>query len=181
LSYYTEGVQYPVRGRSCSSQQIPSIKEKFKNYDSFAEASLVDVYSKQDLENSLHYQVKSFARIYLDNRNGKFVVHKLPNLAQISSINQMLIDDYDKDGHLDALIAGNLYASEVETPRNDAGYGLFLKGNGKGHFDAVPVTKSGFFVPGDVKDMATIKVGGKTYIIAAKNNDYLQFIEYLKP
>lgn len=181
LSYYNEGVQYPVRGRSCSSQQIPSIKEKFKNYDSFAEASLVDVYSKQDLENSLHYQVKSFASIYLENRNGKFVVHKLPNMAQISSINQILIDDYDKDGHLDALIAGNLYASEVETPRNDAGYGLFLKGNGKGNFSAVPVTQSGFFVPGDVKDMATIKVGDKSYIIAAKNNDYLQFLEYIKP
>ncbi|MGE5944541.1 MAG: VCBS repeat-containing protein, partial [Flavobacteriales bacterium] len=181
LSYYNEGIQYPVRGRSCSSQQIPSIKEKFENYETFAEASLVDVYSKEDLENSLHYQVKSFASIYLENKDGKFVIHKLPNLAQISSINQILIDDYDKDGHLDALIAGNLYASEVETPRNDAGYGLFLKGNGKGNFDAVPVTKSGFFVPGDVKDMATIKAGGKSYIIAAKNNDYLQFIEFLKP
>ncbi len=181
LSYYNEGIQYPVRGRGCSSQQIPSIKEKFENYETFAEASLVDVYSKKDLENSLHYQVKSFASIYLENKDGKFIIHKLPNLAQISSINQILIDDYDKDGHLDALIAGNLYASEVETPRNDAGYGLFLKGNGKGNFNAVPVTKSGFFVPGDVKDMATIKVGFKSYIIAAKNNDYLQFIEYVKP
>ena len=108
-------------------------------------------------------------------------MHKLPNLAQISSINQILIDDYDKDGNLDALIAGNLYASEVETPRNDSGYGLFLKGDGKGKFDPVPVTKSGFFVPGDVKDMATIKVGSKEYIIAVKNNDYIQFIEYNKP
>ncbi len=180
LSYYNEGVQYPVRGRGCSSQQIPSIKEKFKNYETFAEASLVDVYSKRDLENSLHYQVKSFASIYLENKNGKFIIHKLPNMAQISSVNQILIDDYDKDGYLDALIAGNLYVSEVETPRNDAGYGLFLKGNGKGDFKAVPVTKSGFFVPGDVKEMATIKVGNKSYIIAAKNNDYLQFIECLK-
>ncbi|WP_238987305.1 VCBS repeat-containing protein [Confluentibacter flavum] len=180
LSYYNEGIQYPVRGRGCSSQQIPSIKEKFKDYETFAEASLVDVYSKKDLENSLHYQVKSFASIYLENKEGKFIVHKLPNLAQISSINQILVNDYDNDGHLDALIAGNLHASEVETPRNDAGYGLFLKGNGKGGFQAVPVSKSGFFVPGDVKDMATIKVGSKSYIIAAKNNDYLQFIESIK-
>ena len=28
LSYYNEGEQYPVRGRECSSQQIPSIKKK---------------------------------------------------------------------------------------------------------------------------------------------------------
>ncbi|MGB3152219.1 MAG: FG-GAP-like repeat-containing protein, partial [Maribacter sp.] len=32
LSYYNDGEQYPVRGRECSSQQMPSIKQKFKNY-----------------------------------------------------------------------------------------------------------------------------------------------------
>lgn len=180
LSYYNEGIQYPVRGRSCSSQQIPSIKEKFKNYETFAEATLVDVYTEEELEASLHYQVKSFASIYLENKDGKFIMHNLPNLAQISSINQILVDDYDADGNLDVLIAGNLFVSEVETPRNDAGYGLFLKGDGKGGFKSVPVTQSGFFVPGDVKDLSSIKVGNKKYIIAAKNNDYLQFIEYKK-
>src|SRR5690606_40306799 len=115
-----------------------------------------------------------------ENNKCKVVMHQLPNLAQISSINQILVDDYNNDGNLDVLIAGNLHVSEVETPRNDAGYGLFLKGDGKGDFKAVPVTESGFFVPGDVKDMAQIKVGDKNFIIAAKNSDYLQFIEYLK-
>jgi hypothetical protein len=180
LSYYNEGKQFPVRGRSCSSQQIPAIKTKFKNFETFAEATLADVYTKESLDASMHYKIKSFASIYLENKGDRFVIHKLPIEAQISSINQILIDDYDKDGNLDALIAGNLYVSEVETPRNDAGYGLFLKGDSKGDFDAVRVSKSGFYVPGDVKDMATIKVKGETYIIAAKNNDFLQFIKIEK-
>ncbi|MFI1744576.1 VCBS repeat-containing protein [Thalassobellus sediminis] len=176
LSYYNEGKQYPVRGRGCSSQQIPGIKKKFKDYESFSEATLADVYTEKNLDESLHYQVKSFASVYLENKNGKFIIHKLPNLAQLSSINQILIDDYDQDGKLDALIVGNLYVSEVETPRNDAGYGLFLKGNGNGSFKPISVSKSGLYIPGDVKDMATIKVGSTSYFIAAKNDDYLQFI-----
>ncbi|SFZ93465.1 Repeat domain-containing protein [Flaviramulus basaltis] len=175
LSYYNEGEQYPVRGRSCSSQQIPAIKSKFKNYEEFSTATLVDVYTKKDLENSLHYQVKSFASIYLENKDGKFIVHQLPIEAQMSSINQILVDDYNKDGNLDVLIAGNLYVSEIETPRNDGSYGLYLKGNGDGTFKSVPPNKSGFFTPGDVKDMATIKVKDDTYIISVKNDDYLQF------
>ena len=134
LSYYNEGEKFPVRGRECSSQQIPGIKAKFPDYASFSNATLEDVYTKQDLENSLHYQVKSFASVYLENRNGTFVVHQLPSEAQLSSINQILVDDFDRDGNLDALVAGNLYWSEVETPRNDAGTGLLLKGNGKGSF-----------------------------------------------
>ncbi|WP_317039867.1 VCBS repeat-containing protein [Kriegella aquimaris] len=177
LSYYNEGKQYPVRGRSCSSQQIPSIKQKFENYESFADATLEEVYTEKSLESALHYQVKSFASVYLENKNGQFIVHKLPIEAQTSSINGILVDDYDKDGLLDLLIAGNLYVSEVETPRNDASYGLFLKGNGEGDFQAIPASKSGFFVPGDVKDLATINYNSKTYVIAAKNNDAMQFVE----
>ncbi len=180
LSYYNDGKQYPVRGRGCSSQQIPAIKQKFQDYESFAEATLEDVYTEKSLESALHYQVKSFASIYLENRDGKFIVHELPILAQTSSINEVLVDDYNKDGNLDILVAGNLYASEVETPRNDAGHGLFLEGNGKGGFTPITASESGFFVSGDVKNMATIEVNSQPYIIAAKNNDYLQFIEIKK-
>ncbi|WP_299550842.1 VCBS repeat-containing protein [Seonamhaeicola sp.] len=179
LSYYNEGEQYPLRGRECSSQQIPGIKQKFKNYQGFSEATLVDVYGKENLENALHYQVKSFASIYLENDNGAFIIHELPVESQFSSINGILVNDYDKDGHLDALIAGNLYNSEVETPRNDASYGLFLKGNGQGQFNSVPVMKSGFYAPGDVKDMKEIIINNKKYIIVAKNNDDFQFIKVL--
>jgi hypothetical protein len=177
LSYYSEGVQVPVRGRSCSSQQIPGIKKKFKDYNSFSEATLVDVYTKKALESSLHYQVKSFASVYLENKDGKIITHQLPIEAQFSSINQILIDDYDNDGNLDALIAGNLYVSEVETPRNDASFGAFLKGNGKGNFNAIKPTKSGVFIKGDTKDLAEISIKGKKYIIVAKNDDNLQFIQ----
>jgi enediyne biosynthesis protein E4 len=177
LSYFNEGEKFPLRGRECSSQQIPGIKEKFPDYESFSTATLADVYSEKELETSLHYQVKSFSSIYLENVDGKFRIHELPNVAQITSINQILIKDYDGDGNLDALIAGNLHWSEIETTRNDAGYGMFLKGDGTGKFQPIAPAQSGFFVPGDVKDMQTIFVGNREIIVAVKNDDFIQFIE----
>lgn len=177
LSYFNGGEKFPLRGRECSSQQIPGIKQKFKDYESFSEATLTEVYTESRLEESLHYQVKSFASIYLENKDGKFIGHKLPNLAQVSSINQILVDDYTKDGHLDILIAGNLHSSEVETPRNDAGNGLLLEGDGQGGFEPLEGHRSGFYAPGDVKDMEAIKVAGKEYIVVVKNSDYIQFIK----
>jgi hypothetical protein len=178
LSYYNDGEQYPVRGRQCSSQQVPGIKQKFKNYDEFSTATLIDVYGKKNLENALHYQIKSFASIYLENTGNGFKVHELPMQAQVSSINQILVADYNKDGHLDALIAGNLYNSEVETPRNDASYGTFLQGDGNGTFQPIPVTQSGFYTTGDVKDLQQITVGNTSYILSIKNNDFIQFIKH---
>ncbi|QXP70794.1 VCBS repeat-containing protein [Polaribacter sp. R2A056_3_33] len=180
LSYYNEGKQYPVRGRSCSSQQIPGIKKKFKNYESFSEATLIDVYSDKALESALHYKVKSFASIYLENKNGKLIVHKLPQEVQISSINEIIVKDFNDDGNLDALIAGNLQMSEVETPRNDASYGGFLEGDGTGAFKAISGKESGFFASGDVKGMGAISKDENKYIIVVRNNEEVSYLKINK-
>lgn len=177
LSYFNGGEKYPLRGRECSSQQMPGIKKKFEDYASFSTATLEDVYTKKQLEKALHYQVKSFTSVYLENNNGTFVVRSLPNFAQVSSINQILVDDFDGDSKLDLVVAGNLFGSEIETPRNDASNGLFLKGDGDGGFCPVTSRVSGLFAPGDVKDLATIEVKGDDYLLVAKNNDVLQWVK----
>ncbi len=172
LGYYNDGVQYPVRGRQCSSEQVPAIEYKFRDYNSFADANLSEIYSTQDLEASLHYQVWNFASSYIENRgNGNFEMRKLPNDVQMSAINGMIIEDFNLDGNLDVLTAGNLFVSEVETTRNDASYGKLLLGDGKGNFKAMPYTKSGFFAPYDAKDLAMINTpNGKLILVA--NNDW---------
>lgn len=176
LSYYNNGEKYPVRGRECSSQQIPSIKKKFKDYDSFSTATLEDVYGSK-LERSLHYQVKSFASIYLENKGGSFKSYKLPKIAQLSPVNQILINDFNNDKNLDILLAGNLYASEVETPRADAGVGCVLLGNSKGEFSPINYFESGLLINNDTKDMTLLRSKDSTYIVVTKNNDFLDFIK----
>ncbi len=179
LSYYNFGKLFPVRGKSCSSQQIPSLKKKFEDYSSFAVAGVEEVYGEQELKNAeIHYKAYNFASSYIENLGkGTFKLSKLPNEAQFSSVNQIVSRDVDNDGFKDLVIAGNLYASEIETPRNDSGIGVYLKGNGKGEFSVVPNAQCGLYLRGDVKDLATINIMGEEHVIAVKNNDYPQFIK----
>ena len=177
LSYYNFGEQFPLRGRSCSSQQVPLIGKKFATYERFAAASLVDVYGADNLRSALHYQATTFASAYLENRgDGRFVRHDLPNQAQVSNINDILIEDFNRDGNLDLLVAGNLYASEVETPRNDAGVGLLLTGDGQGGFESVPTYESGIVLPYDVKKLAMVNVNAskRLHVMAAVNDGPLR-------
>jgi len=174
LSYKSEDTEYPVRGRQCSSEQMPAIKEKFKNYNSFASASLKEIYSDQMLEESLKYEITSFASIYLENKEGKFTAQPLPYQAQLSNINALWVKDIDADGNLDVVLGGNLYNAEVETPRNDASYGLWLKGDGKNGFTAQLPRESGLVLGGDVRNMKEIKVGEQTHLLVAKNNQAIQ-------
>ena len=41
--------------------------------------------------------------------------------------------------------------AEVETPRNDASYGLWIKGDGKGGFNSILPRESGLVMRGDIK------------------------------
>ena len=175
LSYYNFGEQFPLRGRSCSSQQVPMLGKKFATYEGFASADLVEVYGANNLQAALHYQAKTFASAYLENQGqGRFTMRSLPNEAQVSSINDMLIDDFDQDGHADVLVAGNLYVSEIETPRNDAGMGLLLRGDGQGSFQPIPAQQSGVVLPYDVKKLAVATTPTAKFILCAVNDGPLQ-------
>ncbi|WP_242131570.1 VCBS repeat-containing protein [Aestuariivivens marinum] len=177
LSYYDMGKKYPLRGRSCSSQQMPFIKKKFPTYNAFGQATLKDIYG-ETLEQSLSYRANTFATSYVENLGeGVFKMVELPNEVQFSSVNDMLLEDVNDDGKRDIITIGNLYASEIETPRNDASHGLVLLGDGKGGFTTVASNKSGLFIDGDSKHIKKIKINGheNTFLIA-KNNDLMQIV-----
>ncbi|MCK0188734.1 VCBS repeat-containing protein [Arenibacter sp. F20364] len=177
LSYKKGETEFPVRGRQCSSQQMPAIKVKFQDYNSFASATLKQIYTPKMLEESLSYEINSFASIYLENNNGVFTARPLPQLAQISSINKFVVDDFNKDGNLDVVLAGNLYNAEVETPRGDASFGLYLQGDGSGNFMAKTMMESGLKIVGDVRGMELLTVKGQKHILVAKNDDFMQMIK----
>lgn len=180
LGYYNAGELYPLRGRQCSSDQMPFIQPKFPTYRAFASATLVDVYGEKKLGTALHREAKTFASAYIENLgDGRFKLVPLPNRVQLSSINGILTEDFDADGKLDIVVAGNLYQSEPETPRNDASYGQFLKGNGGAPFQVVDPNRSGLHIDGDVKGLATVMLGrrGEMAILIAKNDDYVQIIK----
>jgi hypothetical protein len=181
LSYFQNGKQYPLRGRDCFVAQNPAIELKFPTYASFGEATIEDIFSKKAIGKALHLQGKNFTSSYLQNQgNGHFEIHSLPNEAQLSCINDFLIEDFDRDGKLDLLAAGNMFSVEVVTPRFDGGVGVFLKGDGKGTFHAVPAMESGFFAPGDVKSLCMITSGNENrkLILVGNNNGILQVFNW---
>lgn len=177
LGYFNKGVCYPLRGRECSSEQMPFIKDKFPTYHAFGSADLKEVYGDA-LNNAYHLEANNFASGIFRNNNGSFDFEKLPNEVQVTSINGILIEDFDGDGTKDLLLGGNLFAAEVETPRNDAGVGALLKGTSDGKYSIIKATDNGLFIPGDVKDLKKIKGSNGKYWIAVANNDGpIQFFE----
>lgn len=167
-----KGHLVPVRGRQCSSEQMPFIKERFKTYKDFANASIGDILGEDKLKTALKLTATEFHSVILINNNGKYDKKDLDMRAQISPVNRIIVDDLNVDGNMDLILIGNNFDTEVETQRYDAGIGTILMGDGKGDFNVLPAYKSGFYATGNTKDMVLVNVGNnKTpYLILANNN-----------
>ncbi len=174
--HYSESLLLPIRGKECTSQQMPIIAQKFPTYRSYAESDLNGILG-QNMENAMHRKAVLFSSVMLINDNGSFTIKRLPTEAQLSTINGVIVYDFDKDGKKDILVAGNKFDVEVETTAADASPGAFLKGTGNLDFKPVKHFESGFSVPYNVKDIQMITVQGKPVILVTSNNDKLRAFE----
>ncbi len=182
LSQSVDGKEYPLAGMASLGREIYTTAAKFPTYGSFATATLPELLGVGKLKQALHYEVDTFASVYLRNTGGgTFTSLALPNLAQIAPINAMITGDMDGDGHLDLLVAGNLYDAEPNTPRADAGNGLWLKGDGRGGLIPVPPRESGFLAPGNAAGLALINRKTGKAVIVANTGDSLQAFAIRKP
>ena len=172
-----KGKTVPVRGKECSTEQMPFLEEKFPTYDGFASSGIEDILGADKISAANQKAVTTFSSIVLINKgNMNFEVQRLPTPAQWSPIMDMIIDDYDKDGNIDIVVAGNMYDTEPETPAYDAGRGLLLNGNGDGTFSTSNLIQySGLNISRNVRAIESIKLG-KTQkgILVANHNDKMQ-------
>ncbi|MEM7392894.1 MAG: FG-GAP-like repeat-containing protein, partial [Verrucomicrobiota bacterium] len=143
----------PVRGRSCLSRAMPSIGERLPTYQAFAQCRLGDVLGEA-MQRGRTLEAATLSHGVFFNRGDSFEFVPLPAEAQWSPAFHVGAGDMDGDGHEDLFLAQNFFAVQVETDRNDAGRGLWLKGDGRGGLQPVPGQDSGIKIYGEQRGAA---------------------------
>ena len=171
--YYHDTLLVPIRGRECTSAQMPVIAQRFPTYNSFATSDLPGILGS-DIKNAMHGTAHIFSSVMLINENGKFIIKRMPTDAQLSTVNGIIVHDFDSDGKKDILLAGNKFDVEVETTPADASPGVLMKGMGNSDFKCLRSFESGFFAPYNVKDIQLIKTKDTWSVLVSANNDRLR-------
>ena len=176
LTKQYKGQEVPVRGKECSTDQMPFIEGKFPEYSKFATSNINEILGIEQVNSATRFESKTFKSIILrNNGNFSFDILDLPSEAQWFPIKSMIADDYDKDGNIDLVLGGNIANTEPETASYDAGKGLLLKGDGNFNFKSeYLLSKSGLMLDKDLRDMEKIKIGQRSAFLVANNNDRLQ-------
>ena len=183
ISCLTEdGKTYPMVLKGELQRALPMIKRKYVKYTDYANQRITDMFTPEQMKDCLEKKITTTKTVFLINDGkGNFEMKALPIEVQYSRIAAIETGDFDKDGILDVLLAGNFYDVLPEWGRFDANYGLFLKGKGKGNFEVKKSSDTGFKTIGQVRKMYKLRgSANQEVVVLAKNNDKAQVFSFKK-
>lgn len=176
---YNEGKSYPLVLRHDLIKQLPHLKKKYVYYTNYKGQTIEDIFTSEELKNSIVHEVTMLESILLiNNGDASFKIKPLPTESQFAPIYAISASDFDKDGVIDLVLGGNLYNVKPEIGSYDASYGQFLKGTGNGDFTVYSMGESGLFLDGEIRDFKIFSHKQNDLLLVSKNNSTVDFYQY---
>ena len=171
VSLYENDKSLPLALRDELTSALPYLKPRYPKYSDYAAQTVEQIFGTA-LSDAVLKQAETFASAtLLSNPDGSYTLVPLPREAQIAPVYGILAGDFDHDGKLDLLLAGNFSGVQPEIGSMMASYGLMLHGNGHGGFTALHEAQSGFVVPGEARDIQRLRTTRGDLYVVARNND----------
>ena len=179
ICQYQNGVSYPVASLDELASQISGIEIKYPNYSDIGGKTAEDIFGSNILDQSiLKIAVMFESSLFLNNGDGTFKTSKLPVEAQFSPVRDIIVQDFNKDGVSDLVLAGNNYPVRPSYGRYDASYGWYLAGDSNNRLKTLMPVESGLILKGDARRIVLVEISGKQYLVVALNDGDLQIFEF---
>ena len=157
LCTYIQGKSWPYVTRDELLAQLVPLRKRFTSYESYANTTLNDLFSAEELSNAGHLSANYLeTSILISTSSGKHEMRALPAEAQFAPVYAIQALDFDKDGNQDLLLCGNNSHLKLRLGKSDANYGMLFQGDGKGDFSYVDQVTSGLKIRGDVRCVVQI-------------------------
>jgi hypothetical protein len=147
------GKQVPERDLDAVAERLGFVRARFPTYAAYGLASVPEILGEA-MNVARAVEANTLDSLVLFNRSNHLVAVPLPPEAQFSPAFAACVGDYDGDGLEDVFLSQNFFATELKTPRCDAGRGLWLRGDGRGGLQPVPGQESGVMVYGEQRGAA---------------------------
>jgi hypothetical protein len=132
---------------------MPAMRERVGTFEKYACSTLPEIYGEA-WSHLKELQATHLESTLFLNRGGRFEAVPLPMEAQLAPAFAVCAADLDGDGYEDLFLSQNFFAVHPEYSRHDAGRGVWLRGDGRGGFRAVPGQESGLKIDGEQRGAA---------------------------
>jgi len=177
ITRYNGEKSYPFAMKKELTAQMPFLLKKYLKHENYKDQTVEDIFSQDDLQNTIKYDVYQTRSLILWNDKGKFSLKELPLQTQLSPVYGIFAGDLDNDGNVDLILGGNQFNAKPQTGIYGAGTGTVLKSMGNREFKVLDIAESGLNLNGQIRDIKKIIIQGKSHILVAMNNDQLKIYE----
>lgn len=167
LSYYVEGESYPFVSRDDLTGQLPYLKKYFTSYHAYGEMPMKELLAL--LPDYQSDTVELLSSYILDYKDGKWETIPLPPEAQVAPVFAIETIDYNRDGQVDIILAGNSRYNRVKIGEMEANHGVLLQNTGGLKFQSVSPVQSGLNLSGEVRSVIRYPSAHGEYILFGVN------------
>ncbi|MEA3462763.1 MAG: VCBS repeat-containing protein [Bacteroidota bacterium] len=164
--------EFPIHYFDELMGQSPYFVGNVDDYTSFSYITINEILDSS-MMNRVDYilQANTSSSYIIWNNNDSFQWEKLPDLAQVSPIKQILIQDFNRDNYPDVILAGNDHTYDVSTGYYDANKGLLLLSkDNRPLSDLLTPSETGFMLHGMIESLLYME-GESPLIVAGLNRD----------
>jgi hypothetical protein len=175
LVFAPENGRYsPIHLRNNFLNQLQYKKKEFKNYELYANASLENILTPEELEKATTLKIHSYSSSIFENKKGIFIQHELPVEAQFSPIFDAEVwTDDSQQGTKKILLVGNDNAFEVFTGPKNASEGVVITIDNQFNMNVLDQKETGFRVPFSGKHIEKLKMSDRNLLLISQNNEKL--------
>ena len=174
-----DGKYYTFLGKDELEKEIPSLKKKFLEFNSFAGKDINEVFG-----NTLD-QIKPLSAstltssIFINDGAGNFTIKSLPPAAQFSPVFSIIPIEQNSRNLRDIFCGGNFMGVLPYEGIYDGNHGCLLQQTSKDDFLEVTAKNSGLHILGEVRDIKKLKLAkGQVIFLVARNNDSVLFYSF---
>jgi hypothetical protein len=178
-AYYEGDRIYPWRARRDLGAVFPFILKRFPLNNDYARATVGDIFGEDRIAKAQRFAATELrSGVFLSQSDGTYRFEPLPRIAQIAPLQGVVAGDFYGDGNAGIYAVQNSFAPIPAVGRFDGGLSQMLRGDGRGHFTAVPPAESGLVVPRDAKALVVLDLdhdGWPDFLVSRNNDDVLAF------
>jgi len=178
-AYYEGDRVYPWRARRDLGAEFPFIFKHFPLNNDYARATVADIFGEDKIAKAQRFAATELrSGVFLSQSDGTYRFEPLPRIAQIAPLQGIVAGDFFGDGNAGIYAVQNSFAPIPAVGRFDGGLSQMLRGDGQGHFTAVPPAESGLVVPRDAKALVVLDLdhdGWPDFLVSRNNDDVLAF------
>lgn len=179
LCYYIQGKSYPFHSRDELISQLKPLERRFPSYVSYAGATIYDILGPGLIDKT--FQAKAFIleSCWLENVDGDFKLHRLPEQIQFSPVHAFAKVDIDHDGKQEIVTAGNFHDFKPQIGLANASMGNVLRYE-KDNLRLTHNVHAPLWITGNVRDMKLLSFNNGQKLLAISRNNSEASIFLLK-